>query len=62
MPTDILWRNYVRIHITQKSRKWVYNTILRIVLVVFSGEWKSSSSVEKKIVFRKSRTLLYASL
>ncbi|KAI5735576.1 hypothetical protein M8J77_020189 [Diaphorina citri] len=36
MPTDILWRNYVRIHITQKSRKWVYNTILRIVLVVFS--------------------------
>ncbi|KAI5700781.1 hypothetical protein M8J75_002805 [Diaphorina citri] len=36
MPTDILWRNYVRIHITQKSRKWVYNTILRTVLVVFS--------------------------
>ncbi|KAL1456884.1 hypothetical protein WDU94_001574 [Cyamophila willieti] len=35
MPIDILWRNYVQIHIKQRSRKWVYNTLLRIFLVVF---------------------------
>lgn len=35
MPIDILWRNYVRIHIKEKSRKSIYNTILRTALVVF---------------------------
>ncbi|KAL1456883.1 hypothetical protein WDU94_001573 [Cyamophila willieti] len=36
MPIDILWRNYVRIHVHKSSnRKWVYNSMLRIALVVF---------------------------
>uniref|UniRef100_A0A8D8SD52 Proton-coupled amino acid transporter 4 n=1 Tax=Cacopsylla melanoneura TaxID=428564 RepID=A0A8D8SD52_9HEMI len=36
MPIDILWRNYVRIHVHKSSnKKWAYNSMLRIALVVF---------------------------
>uniref|UniRef100_A0A8D8YIG7 Proton-coupled amino acid transporter 4 n=1 Tax=Cacopsylla melanoneura TaxID=428564 RepID=A0A8D8YIG7_9HEMI len=36
MPIDILWRNYVRIHVTKSSNKWVYSSLLRAALVILT--------------------------